>query len=91
MTSIIDVAKRAGVSATTVSRVLNNDPHPVNEKTRAQVLAAAKELNFRPNALARALVSDKTKIIGIIVGDASDPYFATIIRGISGTSSRGSL
>lgn len=83
MTSIIDVAKRAGVSATTVSRVLNNDPHPVNEKTRALVLAAAKELNFRPNALARALVSDRTKIIGIIVGDASDPYFATIIRGIS--------
>jgi LacI family transcriptional regulator len=79
----MDVAKQAGVSVTTVSRVLNNNTHPVNEKTRAQVLAAAKELNYRPNALARALVSDRSRIIGVIVGDASDPYFATIIRGVS--------
>jgi LacI family transcriptional regulator len=83
MASIVDVAKKAGVSVTTVSRVLNNDPHPVNERTRARVLEVAAELNFSPNALARALVSEKSKIIGVVVGDASDPYFATIVRGIS--------
>jgi LacI family transcriptional regulator len=83
MASIVDVAKKAGVSVTTVSRVLNNDPHPVNERTRARVLEVAAELNFTPNALARALVSEKSKIIGVVVGDASDPYFATIVRGIS--------
>jgi LacI family transcriptional regulator len=83
MTSIVDVAKKAQVSVTTVSRVLNNSDHQVNEKTRQRVLEAAEALNFRPNALARALVSERSKIIGVIVGDASDPYFATIIRGIS--------
>jgi LacI family transcriptional regulator len=79
----VDVAKRAGVSVTTVSRVINDSPHPVKQNTRQRVLQAAEELNFVPSALARALVSDYTKIIGVIVGDASDPYFATIVRGIS--------
>jgi len=83
MPSINDVAKNAGVSPTTVSRVLNNNSHPVNAKTRERVLAAAQELGFTRSALARALANDKTNIIGIIVGDASDPYFATIVRGIS--------
>jgi LacI family transcriptional regulator len=83
MPSIVDVAKLAGVSVTTVSRVINNSSHPVNPETRNRVLNAAAELNFVPSALARALVSDNTHIIGIIVGDASDPYFATIVRGIS--------
>lgn len=83
MPSIVDVAKRAGVSVTTVSRVINDSPHPVKQNTRQRVLQAAEELNFVPSALARALVSDNTQIIGVIVGDASDPYFATIVRGIS--------
>ena len=83
MPSIVDVAKLAGVSVTTVSRVINNSAHPVNAKTRALVLQAAEALHYVPSALARALVSDETHIIGVIVGDAADPYFATIIRGIS--------
>jgi LacI family transcriptional regulator len=83
MSSIFDVAKRAGVSVTTVSRVINRSSHPVNPKTRERVLAAARELDFKPSALARALASDQTHIIGVIVGDASDPYFATVVRGIS--------
>jgi len=83
MPSISDVAKYAGVSITTVSRVLTNNTHPVNPQTRERVLAAAKDLGFSPSALARALANDKTNIVGIIVGDASDPYFATIVRGIS--------
>jgi DNA-binding LacI/PurR family transcriptional regulator len=83
MPSISDVAKLAGVSVTTVSRVINNSAHPVNQETRERVLKVAQELNFVPNALARALVSDSTHMIGVLVGDASDPYFATILRGIS--------
>ncbi|MEO8391685.1 MAG: LacI family DNA-binding transcriptional regulator [Chloroflexota bacterium] len=83
MTSISDVAKLAGVSVTTVSRVMNNDAHRVNEQTRRRVLEAIETLNYVPNMLARALASDKTRMIGVIVGDASDPYFATIVRGIS--------
>jgi LacI family transcriptional regulator len=86
MPNILDVAKYAGVSATTVSRVLNNSSHPVNSETRARVLAAIKELNFVPNQLARALASDRTRLIGVIVGDGSDPYFANIVRGISGSA-----
>jgi DNA-binding LacI/PurR family transcriptional regulator len=83
MPSITDVAKLAGVSVTTVSRVINNSNHPVNSDTRQRVLNAAQELNFVPSALARALVSDSTRMIGVLVGDASDPYFATILRGVS--------
>jgi LacI family transcriptional regulator len=83
MSSITRVAEYAGVSITTVSRVLNNSPHPVNSDVRKRVLRAAKALNYSPSALARALVTQSTHIIGVIVGDASDPYFATIIRGIS--------
>ncbi len=83
MTSISEVAAKAGVSVTTVSRVISNSAHPVNPETRQRVLAAAEELNFVPSALARALANNETHIIGVIVGDASDPYFATIIRGIT--------
>jgi DNA-binding LacI/PurR family transcriptional regulator len=86
MASIKDVAKYAGVSTTTVSRVLNNDAHPVNPETRERVLDAIKVLNFMPNQLARALASEKTHLIGVIVGDGSDPYFSNIVRGISDTA-----
>lgn len=82
MTSIDDVAREAKVSVTTVSRVLSNSSHPVNGDTRARVLATAKALGFTPSAVARALATKETHIIGVIVGDASDPYFAMIVRGI---------
>jgi LacI family transcriptional regulator len=82
MVSIIDVAKKADVSITTVSRVLNGSSHPVSEKTRSQVLQAAEALSFSPNALAQAMVTGATHIVGVIIGDAMDPYFATIVRGV---------
>ena len=81
-TRINDVAERAGVSITTVSRVLNNNPHPVNEKTRQDVLAAARELDYAPSALAKAMVTQKSFIVGVIVGDTMDPYFAALVRGV---------
>lgn len=81
--SIKDVAKLAGTSITTVSRVLNPGMHPVNKKTRERVEAAITELNYKPNQLARALKSSCSHLIGILVGDGSDPYFAKVIRGVS--------
>ncbi|MBE7553073.1 MAG: LacI family DNA-binding transcriptional regulator [Anaerolineales bacterium] len=88
MVSIIDVAKKANVSITTVSRVLNGSPHPVSEETRARVLEAAEALNFSPSALAQAMVTRATRIIGVIIGDAMDPYFATIVRGVEDVARR---
>jgi LacI family transcriptional regulator len=82
MPSITDVAKRANVSITTVSRVMSGSSHPVNEETRARVIKAAKELNYSPSALAKAMVTRDTRIVGVIIGDAIDPYFAAIVRGV---------
>ncbi len=80
--SIVDVAKTANVSVTTVSRVLSGSSHPVSQETRARVLDAARVLNYSPSALAKAMVTRDTHIVGVIIGDAVDPYFAAIIRGV---------
>lgn len=81
MTTIVDVAKLAGVSISTVSRFLNDSGHPVNIETKKRVLEATKALNYSPNALARALITNKTSILGLIARDVLDPYFAAIVRG----------
>ncbi|PRX28289.1 LacI family transcriptional regulator [Orenia metallireducens] len=80
--TIKDVAKLAGCSPTTVSRVINNSDHPVSSKTKALVKEAIKELNFRPNRIAQGLKSDKSHIIGVIVHDICDSYFAQMVKGI---------
>jgi LacI family transcriptional regulator len=82
MPTIQDVARRAGVSIATVSRVINNSPHKVNQATRTRVLKAVRELDYRPNALAQGLILKKTMTIGIIIPDISNPYYAEIVRGI---------
>lgn len=82
MASITDVAKVANVSIATVSRVLTGSSHPVSDETRARVLEAARALNYSPSALAKAMVTGDTHIVGVIIGDATDPYFATIVRGV---------
>ncbi|WP_259372343.1 LacI family DNA-binding transcriptional regulator [Neomoorella thermoacetica] len=81
MPNISDVARRAGVSRTMVSRVLNGKDD-VNEETRRRVLEAIKELNYRPSALARSLVKQKTDTIGVILSDITDPFFSLIIQGV---------
>jgi LacI family repressor for deo operon, udp, cdd, tsx, nupC, and nupG len=78
--TIKDVAAMAGVSRQTVSRVLN-DPDVVAEETRARVLAAIRELGYRPNAIARSLVSQRTYILGLLTADFSDYTHARIIEG----------
>jgi LacI family transcriptional regulator len=82
MASLADISRRAGVSIATASRVLNGSSHPVSDATRSRVLAAADELGYRPSELARALVKRTSRIVGVIVGDIVDPYFAEIARGV---------
>ena len=73
MASIGDVAKRAGVSLGTASRAINGNP-AVSPQLRERVLAAAAELDYRPNALARALRSSRTHSLGLIVPDVTNPF-----------------
>ncbi len=82
MASLSDISRHAGVSIATCSRVLNGSDHPVSETTRERVMRAAEELGYAPSALARALVNRSSRIIGVIVGDIVDPYFAEIARGV---------
>ena len=82
MSLLIDVARLANVSITTASRVLNGSPHPVSADKRSRVLQAAQSLNYSPSALAKAMVTGFSHIVGVIVGDATDPYFAQIVRGV---------
>ncbi|RKX77895.1 MAG: LacI family transcriptional regulator [Spirochaetes bacterium] len=82
MATIQDVARLAGVSIATVSRVINNSPHKVNRETRGRVLKVIQDLGYRPNALAKSLLNKKTMTIGVIIPDISNPYYAEILRGI---------
>lgn len=77
-----DVARRAGTSTAVVSYVMNDGPRPVAAATRDRVLAAAAELNYRPNRIARALRARRTGVVGLILADASNPYFAALAREI---------
>ena len=86
MANILDVALKAGVSIATVSRVVNKSDHKVNPATRERVLEAIRELDYRPNALAKGLLMKKTMTIGIIIPDISNPYYAEIVRGIQDTA-----
>src|SRR5712671_6842647 len=74
MAGITEVARRAGVSITTVSRVLSPvSEYPVAAATRRRVLAAASALQYSPSALARALVTRRSHMIGVLLGDIFDP------------------
>jgi LacI family transcriptional regulator len=79
--TIYDVAREAGVSMATVSRVLNGTA-VVKEETKRKVLDAINNLGYRPNAVARGLASKRTKTIGIIVPDVSAPFVAEMVRGM---------
>ncbi|MBI5297700.1 MAG: LacI family DNA-binding transcriptional regulator [Chloroflexi bacterium] len=81
MTSIKDVAKAAGVSTATVSRVLANKP-PIRPETRERVMAAIAELNYRPNLVARSLRAQKSAKIGLVVSDIRNPFFTAIGRAV---------
>lgn len=79
--TIYDVAERVGVSIATVSRVLNGSPK-ASATTRELVLAAARELGYRPNAAARSLAGQATDTLALVFPEISSPYFMEIIRGV---------
>lgn len=81
MSNIKDVAKEAGVSVSTVSRVINDSASVVPEKRQA-VLAAMKKLSYQPNTLARALVSNRSDCIGLLVGEIDSPFFGQLMAGV---------
>lgn len=84
--TIRDVARVAGVSKSTVSRVLNADPN-VAEETRCAVFAAIKEIGYTRNALARGLNTQKTGTIGLIISDITNPFHAEVARGVEDLAS----
>ncbi len=81
MSTIRDVAERAGVSISTVSHVINETRH-VNAATRARVLDAMTELDYQPNRLARSLRNRRTHTLGVLLPNSANPFFAQILLGI---------
>lgn len=77
-----DVARLAGTSTAVVSYVLNDGPRPVASATRARVEAAIAQLNYRPNQLARALRAKRSRVLGLVVPDNSNPFFAELARAV---------
>ncbi|BBH71355.1 LacI family transcriptional regulator [Actinoplanes sp. OR16] len=80
--TLADVARLAGVSPATVSRVINDSAKKVNEDLRERVLAAVAQLHYVPNAHAQHVARPRYAAVGVIVHDVSDPYFAEITRGL---------
>jgi len=77
---IYKIAEEAGVSKSTVSRVINNKAG-VKESTRKKVKRVIKDLNYKPNSSAKGLASKKTNTIGLVVSDITDPFFAKFVQG----------
>jgi LacI family transcriptional regulator len=86
MTTIHDVAQRAGVSPITVSRVINHSGYASRE-TRERVEAAVAELGYVPNRLARSLRSKRTHTLALVITDITNPFFTTVARGVEDTAS----
>jgi LacI family transcriptional regulator len=87
MANIQDVAKLAGVSISTVSRVLNGTAR-VNAAVAARVRAAIEELHYQPNHAARTLQTNRSRIIGLLITDIQNPFFTTLIRGVEDVAQR---
>jgi DNA-binding LacI/PurR family transcriptional regulator len=85
VTTMRDIATAAGVSQSTVSRVLNDAPTtvPIAAETRERVTVAARRLGYRPNPLARGLRGASTMLLGAVVRDITDPFFAGAIEALS--------
>ena len=81
VSTIKDVAALAGVSFTTVSHVLN-DTRPVSAEARQRVLAAVEEIGYLPSAVARSLRKSETRIIGVLVPNVQNPFFAELVCGV---------
>ena len=82
-TTLADIANALGVSKMTVSRAINDHPE-ISPETRARVLEAARRMNYRPNQFARALTTNRSYLLGVVVPDLMHSYFAEICRGVEG-------
>ncbi|KKJ94461.1 LacI family DNA-binding transcriptional regulator [Micromonospora sp. HK10] len=82
MATLADVARRAGVSPATASRVISGSSKPVADELRERVLRAVAELRYVPNAHAQLLARPQRSVVGVVVHDVSDPYFAELTRGL---------
>lgn len=85
MVTIYDIAKAAGVSAMTVSRVINNTGR-ISEATRAKVKRVMQELDYVPNSNARSLVKQETKMLSLLITDITNPFYTTLARGAEDTA-----
>ncbi|SDD02944.1 transcriptional regulator, LacI family [Melghirimyces thermohalophilus] len=79
--TIKEVAQRAGVSISTVSRVLNRSK-PVSDGLKKRILQAVEETGYMPNAVARSMIQKKTGVIGVIIPEIFNPYFSGLVQGI---------
>ena len=79
--TIKDVAKRAGVSTATVSRVINGDPR-ISSKTKEKVLCCIRELDYKINNIARSLKTNKTHTIGFMCPELANTFFMTVAKGV---------
>ena len=88
--TIRDIAKKAGVSITTVSKIINKKDEDISDETREKVIKIINEYNYVPSALATGLVTKKTNTIGLLVPDISNAFFAEVARGVEdGANGRG--
>ncbi|MED4602822.1 LacI family DNA-binding transcriptional regulator [Paenibacillus validus] len=83
--TIDDVAKQAGVSKTTVSRILNGNYSQTTEETKERVQKIIRELNYHPNPMARGLKQMRTNIIGIVLSNLNNPFWAKVLEGVEDT------
>ncbi|RSL31971.1 LacI family transcriptional regulator [Salibacterium salarium] len=83
--TIGDVAKEANVSKTTVSRIVNGNYAHTTEETKKKVLKTIKNLDYRPNALAKGLKSTTTNVLGIVLSNLKNPFWTTVLEGVEDT------
>lgn len=86
--TIKDIAKMAGVSPTTVSNVINDRSAKAKEETKQRIMKLVEEYNYQPNAIARGLVKGRSKMIGVMLSDITNPYFSQLIDGIEEVASK---
>src|SRR4030066_2425054 len=84
-TTIKDIARKANVSHTTVSRALNNKSR-IKSETKEKILFIAKELNYRPDFIARSLVMRRTKTLGLVITTIANPFYTELAQGIETTA-----
>ena len=85
---LIDIAKKANVSVATVSMALNKDNPKVSKDKIAEIKKIAKEMNYIPNSLARGLVTQSTKTVGLIIPDIENAFFSSLVKRIVMKSSK---